>query len=553
MRLHFAITARVIFLFAVSGLLWQCSAPPAPPAANQMPVAEAGGDQQAAIAQEVTVDGSQSLDPEGASLRFTWRAAVENPVRVVFTETEPRFSFTPSMAGTYIFVLIVSDGALSSNPDSVRISVASANNQAPIANVGPDIVVGANNPVPLSGLASSDPDGDALTYQWIVLDSPAEVQLVDATAQQTSFTPTASGQYRVRLTVDDGQLSDNAEIIILVRASGNQAPVANAGPDQQVAVSSVVTLDGSLSLDPDADAEKPILFYHWIVGTVPGGAVELSDSTAVQPTFIASEPGDYVFGLEVTDGDLTSLLDVVTIRVVDRIFAEQNGMIEIPEGAFTMGSDQGAPDERPPHRVELSTYWIDKFEVTTGLYQACIDAGVCSETAMTSGCNSGRADRLEHPVNCVSWDQAKTFCLWQAKRLPTEAEWERAARGDDGRTYAWGEDFPTSQLLNFNNNIGATTPVGTYPLGISFYGLHNMGGNVQEWTADFFAGDYYAQSPTQNPQGPDSGSLRVGRGASWKLGVPLEVLTSTVRGAFVPNTIENSVGFRCASDISPAP
>jgi formylglycine-generating enzyme required for sulfatase activity len=320
-----------------------------------------------------------------------------------------------------------------------------------------------------------------------------------------------------------------------------------------VSVGSVVTLDGSLSLDPDGDTEKPILLYHWIVGTVPGGAVELSDSTAVQPTFIASEPGDYVFGLEVTDGDLTSLLDVVTIRVVDRIFAEQNGMIEIPEGAFSMGSHQGAPDERPPHRVELSTYWIDKFEVTTGLYQACIDAGVCSETAMTSGCNSGRADRLEHPVNCVSWDQAKTFCLWQAKRLPTEAEWERAARGDDGRTYPWGEDFPTSQLLNFNNNIGATTPVGTYPLGISFYGLHNMGGNVQEWTADFFAGDYYAQSPTQNPQGPDSGSLRVGRGASWKLGVPLEVLTSTVRGAFVPNTIENSVGFRCASDISPAP
>ena len=172
---------------------------------------------------------------------------------------------------------------------------------------------------------------------------------------------------------------------------------------------------------------------------------------------------------------------------------------------------------------------------------------------MTAGCNSGRDDRLEHPINCVSWDQATTYCLWQAKRLPTEAEWERAARGEDGRSYAWGEDFPSAQLLNFNNNVGATVPVGTYPLGVSFYGLHNMGGNVQEWTADYFASDYYAQSPEQNPQGPDSGTLRVGRGASWKLGVPLEVLTTTVRAAFVPNTIENSVGFRCASDKAPSP
>ena len=553
MSLHSAIPARALLFVALSGLLLQCSAPPAPPSPNQAPLAEAGDDQQTVLAAAVTVDGSLSSDPESTSLRFTWRAAPENPVAIIFAETQPRFSFVPTVPGTYIFILIVSDGTLSSDPDSVRISVASPDNQAPTANAGPDFVVGVNSPVPLSALASSDPDGDPLSYQWTVIAAPTEVQLADATAQQTTFTPTASGEYRFRLTVDDGQFSATAEVAVLVRATGNIAPIANAGPDQQVAVGELVTLDGSLSADSDGAIENPILLYHWIVGTTPSGTVLLSDSTAVQPTFIAAEPGDYVFGLEVYDGDLTSLLDVVIVRVVDRIFTEQNGMVEIPAGTFIMGSDQGAPDEGPPHTVELSLYWIDLFEVTAGRYQACVDAGTCSAAMMTAGCNSGRDDRLEHPINCISWDQASTYCLWQGKRLPTEAEWERAARGEDGRIFPWGEDFPSAQLLNYNNNIGATTPVGTYPLGVSFYGLHNMAGNVQEWTADYFAADYYAQSPTQDPQGPDSGTLRVGRGASWKLGIPTEVLTTTVRAAFVPNTIDSSVGFRCASDLAPAP
>ncbi|SVE34379.1 uncharacterized protein METZ01_LOCUS487233, partial [marine metagenome] len=107
MFLHFAIPVRAVFFFALSGLLLQCSVPPAPPAPNQAPVAEAGADQQAALAQEVSVDGSLSTDHESTSLSFTWRAASENPVPTVFPETQPRFSFTPSVAGTYIFILIV--------------------------------------------------------------------------------------------------------------------------------------------------------------------------------------------------------------------------------------------------------------------------------------------------------------------------------------------------------------------------------------------------------------------------------------------------------------
>jgi hypothetical protein len=125
-----------------------------------------------------------------------------------------------------------------------------------------------------------------------------------------------------------GQLACGEKPTVADFVSTNQAPIAEAGVDQQVAVSTTVTLDGSLSSDPDAE-DGAILRYHWIVGAAQGGSVELSDSTAVQPTFIATEPGDYVFGLEVSDGDLTSLLDMVKVQVVDRIVSEQFGDVSI--------------------------------------------------------------------------------------------------------------------------------------------------------------------------------------------------------------------------------
>ena len=112
--------------------------------------------------------------------------------------------------------------------------------------------------------------------------------------------------------------------------------------------------------------------------------------------------------------------------------------------------------------------------------------------------------------------------------------------------FVWGEEFPSQERMNYGDQIGATTPVGAYPAGVSYYGAHNMGGNVHEWTADFYDGNYYASSPALDPMGPDTGALRVVRGASWNVGVPLEALTATVRQAFQPTTSANSLGFRCA-------
>ena len=525
-----------------------CSAPPAPPPPNELPVAEAGLDQTVQLQESVTVDGSRSTDPEGAELEFSWSPSLDNPAPLIFTETQPSFSFVPTTLGTYVFILIVSDGEMASQPDSVRITVLGDDNQPPIADAGPDLIVSADSIIPLSAINSSDPDGDPLTYLWQTTQSPGPLTIADSTAAQTSVTLSASGNYHFSLTVSDGVSNHTDEVIIIVSSSADLAPIADAGPDQQIAVGTLVTLDGSASSDP----EEGELTYSWAVGRTPGPAVILSDSTAVQPTFTPPESGEYVFALVVSDGTNSSLQAVVTILVLDEVFNEREGMIEIPAGPFNMGSELGANDERPVHRVELSIFWIDKFEITVEAYNSCVEMGTCDPAGLAAGCNGGRENRLDHPINCITWEQAQKYCSWATKRLPTEAEWEKAARGTDGRRFAWGDDFPSLDRMNYSDNVGTTASVGTYPSGLSFYGLHNMGGNVHEWTADFYASNYYAQSPERDPTGPAEGSLRVVRGASWRVGVPMEALTATVRQAFQPATTDNSLGFRCARTQPPS-
>ena len=548
------LSTRVRLALCVPLAVWAvaCSAPPAPPAPNERPVAKAGKNQQVETGTRVTLSGADSSDPEGGALAYLWNQADSDPTQVVITpDNRISFQFIPTTAGNYTFVLVVDDGEATSLPDTVLVTAISSDNSAPTADAGPDLIVGTGANVPLSGINSSDPDGDDLTYSWAVIAAPDSVEIADSTAVQTYFVAIAAGEYRFRLRVNDGEFSSENEVSILIRAASNLPPIAEAGQDQQVAQGSVIELDGSGSSDPDGDSFE--LTYRWSIGRVPEGNVTLSDSTAMRPSFIAELPGEYVFGLSVSDGELTSLQDVVTITVLERLFNEVAEMIEIPAGTFVMGSATGAVDEGPEHTVQLDTYWIDKYEVSTVQYQACVDAGNCEPTGTTAGCNSVASERSDHPINCVNWTQADTYCLWSQKRLPTEAEWERAAKGDGRRPFPWGHEAPSHDLLNFNNNVGSTTRVGSYPLGTSPFGLHDISGNVQEWTGDFYAADYYTDSPTSNPQGPTEGVLRVVRGASWKLGIPQEVLTTTVRFAFVPSTRDHSLGFRCATDTPPAP
>jgi formylglycine-generating enzyme required for sulfatase activity len=152
-------------------------------------------------------------------------------------------------------------------------------------------------------------------------------------------------------------------------------------------------------------------------------------------------------------------------------------------------------------------------EVTNAQYDRCVRAGVCTAPSNSVWRDVRFAD---HPVTDVSWDQASVYAQWVGGSLPTEAQWEKAARGTDLRAYPWGDQEPTVSLLNFEGSgIGGTSAVGSYPIGASPYGALDMAGNVWEWVADWYDGSYYSVSPVENPQGPATGSYRVLRGGSW--------------------------------------
>lgn len=221
-------------------------------------------------------------------------------------------------------------------------------------------------------------------------------------------------------------------------------------------------------------------------------------------------------------------------------------MIYVPAGPFYMGSNDFS-DSQPIRNVSLDAFWIDQTDVTNKMYSVCIHAGSCSPPSKTSSSTRpiyfGNYVFDNFPVINVSWDNATTYCNWAARRLPTEAEWEKAARGTDGRIYPWGDNNDYTRG-NFNNNILDTTAVGSYKSGASPYGAYDMAGNVWQWVNDWYGKDYYALSgaSVRNPQGPTNGTGRVLRGGSYS---SAEV-SSARRLADFPSYTNYNYGFRCA-------
>jgi formylglycine-generating enzyme required for sulfatase activity len=216
-------------------------------------------------------------------------------------------------------------------------------------------------------------------------------------------------------------------------------------------------------------------------------------------------------------------------------------MVRVPTGEFVMGSDDGAADEKPRHRVHLDAYSIDKYEVTNALYRRFMDA---ASRAAPSYWNDSKWNGVSQPVVGVTWHDADAYCKWAGKRLPTEAEWEKAARGTDGRKYPWGNDWDSRRANSTESQLGKTAPVGSYASGVSPYGAHDMAGNVWEWVADWFDASYYQRSPERNPTGPETGQRRVLRGGSW-LSNPINLRTAD-RLSVSPEHRNTNVGFRCA-------
>ncbi len=244
-------------------------------------------------------------------------------------------------------------------------------------------------------------------------------------------------------------------------------------------------------------------------------------------------------------------------------------IILIPEGAFTMGSDpESDPNfwgaEGPKHEVYLDEYWIYETEVTVGMYQTCYTSGFCPTAYLFTGTHSDLEDYRSDPdlpMVFVTWEQASFYCDWAADGLPTEAQWEKAARGTDDRLLPWG-DLPfqegfanycglecednTSEMATFDDGYPLTAPVGSFPAGASPFGVLDMAGNVWEWTADYFSQSYYAISPEVNPTGPVTGDRYVIRGGGFWNGV--SGMRVVARLSLDAEAALNTVGFRCVVD-----
>jgi serine/threonine-protein kinase len=274
----------------------------------------------------------------------------------------------------------------------------------------------------------------------------------------------------------------------------------------------------------------------------------------------------------------------ITPQAGDERIADEDDMVQlfVPAGEYLMGASandpSASPEEMPAHFVTLDPFWIDKFEVTNAQYVAFLNEKGNSLDCFGENCMAVQPDEPNapiflimngfavedelafHPATYVSWYGAAAYCQSVGRRLPTEAEWEFAARGTDGRIYPWGNLFEKSALnycdqscdsayndASFNDGFAETAPVGTYPTGVSPFGAMDMGGNVWEWAADWYGADFYNVSRVSNPLGPDSGEHKVLRGGAFGF-VREGNWRTTDRGLSAPDFIAPDIGFRCVAD-----
>lgn len=284
-----------------------------PPPENQSPVANAGRDQSVATGAAVTLDGSESTDPEGQAISYEW-SFVTRPTgsaAQLSSVTAPRPTFTADVAGTYDLQLVVNDGELDSVADRVAVT-ATESNRAPTANAGADQTVAVGSVVNLDGSGSGDADGDSITYVWEMTSRPdgSVAGIKDPYAATTLFLADVAGTYTITLLVGDGTDLSTVDEMVVTAVAANGVPVANAGPDQSVQTGATVTLSGGASSDPEGDP----LNFQWTLTSKPdGSAAALDDATLVTPQFVADVDGDYVAQLIVTDGVTASVADTVVV------------------------------------------------------------------------------------------------------------------------------------------------------------------------------------------------------------------------------------------------
>ena len=344
-----------------------------------------------------------------------------------------------------------------------------------------------------------------------------------------------------------------ALIVAACAAAPSQAIVAPG-----VEIASPAARGGSLR---PVRANRPLFFA--ISAASPGGitgvelladeqpvAAKAVNGRAAVNVVLSWQPtanGDFRIVAQATDRAGQRLRTAPVVLPVRGADGPPGSMLQMPAGSFLMGSSAGLDDERPERIVNMPAYQIDRYEVTVGEFREFVGATNYRTDAERAGKpfnETWRVDdigsRFDHPVRYVSWWDADRYCRWLGKRLPTEAEWEYAARGNDGRTYPWGNDFDPARVAS----PADTMPVGFYLNNRSPIGAYDMAGNVWEWVNDWYRPDYYAQNENDNPQGPSQADQRVIRGGSFT-NTP-EDLRVTRRIKDDVGSSHRDVGFRCA-------
>ena len=495
------------------------------------------------------------------------------------TETLDLNGLSPST--TYYFCVLAADGAGNFNTwsGSVSATTAAVPDLTPPANIaGLSTTVIGPSQIRLNWDASGDDGltGAAAAYEIRRANTPInnDAQCDAGVNVVNSVTPVSAGTAMFFIV---GGLSDNTIYYFCIRAfddvnnrsvwsgvltgttpRGNLPPTADAGLDQNIILGATANLDASSSADADAAGCVAVTgnyVYSWSLVSKPLSST-LNTSSIVGRTTLAAQitpdlAGTYTLQFDFTDdpGLCAGGASLTTDTMVITATAIPSDMVQVSGGTYTRGKSGYTCCALTPHQVTLSTFLVDRYEVTASQYEACVNAGGCTYTGDTSYWQrTYQNGKPNHPINFVTWSDANAYCAWAGKKLPTEAQWEYAARGSDGRNFPWGNthnctygNYDASDGMG-SSCVNGTSAVGSYPTGVSPFGVYDMGGNVSEWVSDWY-GDY-GSAPLTDPTGPGSGPGKPARGGEHRYG-PF-VLNSWQRNAYAPGVRGAGIGFRCA-------